>query len=61
MLDPAVLNDLRKRVLNEEPWTYEEMAAAVKEMVGARISDLETPKAKGKATKKTAADLSDLL
>ena len=60
-LDPAQLNDLRRRVLNKEPWTEAELTEAIKARVADRIANLETPKAKGKSTKKPAADLSDLL
>jgi hypothetical protein len=60
-LDPNELNDLRRRVLENKPWTEEELAAAIKARVADRIANLETPKPKGRATKKTTADLSDLL
>jgi hypothetical protein len=60
-LDPNQLNDLRRRVLQNEPWTEEELTKAIKERVADRIANLETPKPKGRASKKTTADLSDLL
>lgn len=61
-LDPAKLQDLRQRVLNEQPWTEEEMALAIREMCQDRLNNLEMPKAKGKAsTKKPATSLDDLL
>jgi len=61
MLTAEQLNDLRKRVLANEPYTYEELAAAVKQQIADRLSAFEVvPKAKGKA-KSTPVNLDDLI
>jgi hypothetical protein len=61
-LDPAQLNDLRRRVLEGKEWTKEELVAAIKEGVKDRIENLSMPKAAKKtATKKSNIDLNDLL
>lgn len=60
-LDPNQLNDLRRRVLEGKPWTEQELTEAINRRVADRIQNLETPKPKGRSTKKPTADLSDLL
>jgi hypothetical protein len=60
-LEPEKLNDLRRRVLNNEPWTEEECSKAILEMIGDRVANITPTKAKAKSTKKTAANLDDLL
>lgn len=55
------LNDLRKRVLDGQPYTREELAEAVRQLVGDRLS--QAPKAaepKGKS-KPSPVNLDDLL
>ena len=63
MPTPEQLNDLRRRVLNNEPFTEEEYTAAVKQMVAARVQEIAapTPKTKAKAVSKPVASLDDLL
>jgi len=58
MLSPEKLNDLRKRVLADEPYTHEELAAAVKQQISDRLAAFETPtKAKSKAKPVNLDDL----
>lgn len=59
-LSPDQLNDLRKRVLADEPYTYDELAAAVKQQIADRISAFEAP---SKTTKSKAkpVNLDDLI
>lgn len=56
-LSPEQLNDLRKRVLANEPFTYEELAEAVKKQIAERLSSFEAPKPKGKAKPVNLDDL----
>ncbi len=59
MLDSTQLNDLRKRVLANEPYTNEELAAAVKQLIADRLASFEAPtKSKSKAK---AVSLDDLV
>lgn len=52
------INDLRKRVLANEPFTYDELAAAVKQAIADRLSSFEAPaKPKGKAKPVNLDDL----
>lgn len=60
MLDADKINDLRKRVLNNEPWTYDELAAAVKQVIAERISAFEAPSKTTKAKPKPV-NLDDLI
>lgn len=56
------LNDLRRRYLNGEPWTREELKSAIHTMIGDRINEVQN--ASVKTTKKTKAapvSLDDLL
>jgi hypothetical protein len=58
MLTPDKLNDLRKRVLANEPYTYQELAEAVKALISDRLSSFEKPaKSKSKATPVNLDDL----
>jgi hypothetical protein len=58
MLKPEELNDLRKRVLAGEGFTYEELSQAVKQMIADRLSNFEKPtKAKAKSTPVNLDDL----
>ena len=58
MLTADKLNDLRKRVLANEPYTYEELAAAIKVLIADRLSAFEKPaKPKGKPTPVNLDDL----
>jgi len=59
MLTSDTLNDLRKRVLADEPWTYEELAAAIKSLISERLNSFEKP-AKSKS-KPTPVNLDDLI
>lgn len=61
-MDAAVINDLRTRVLEDKPVTKEELAAAIRLMVGERAT-AAAPKAKGKSTAKakSAISLDDLV
>lgn len=61
-MTPEKLNDLRRRVLNSEPIDEAEYAAAVREMVSARVTAIQapTPAKKTKAPTK-AISLDDLL
>lgn len=54
------LNDLRKRVLANEPYTYEELAEAVKTLITDRLNAFEKP-AKTSKSKATPVNLDDLL
>lgn len=60
-LDPVVINDLRKRILANEPYTLEECATAVREMVSDRVHVMEQPKKKAKSTAKSTMSLDDFL
>lgn len=60
MLTSDQLNDLRKRVLANEPYTREELAQAVKELISERISAFERP-SKSTAKKPTPINLDDLI
>ena len=56
------LRDLRKRVLAQEPYTIDELRAAIQELSGDRLAQLT--KAATKAPRKApvkAVDLADLL
>ena len=57
MLNPEQLNDLRKRVLADEPYTHDELAAAVKHLIADRLASFEAPKAKSKAKPVNLDDL----
>ena len=53
------LNDLRKRYLNGEPWTREELKSAIRAMISNRLAQTaESVKPKAAAKK---VDLSDLM
>jgi predicted Zn-dependent peptidase len=58
MLTAEKLNDLRKRVIANEPFTYEELAAAVKQLIADRLASFEKPAAKSKPK---AVNLDDLI
>lgn len=61
-MDAIKLNDLRRKVLNNEPFTEAEYTEAVKSMIGKRVAEIEAPTPKGRTTtKKTVANLDDLL
>ena len=61
-MTPEKLNELRRRVLNNEELNQAEYAEAVKEMVRDRIAAIESPTPKkGKTTKATTVSLDDLL
>lgn len=62
-MTPERINDLRKKVLNNEPLDEAEYAQAVREMVANRIASIEHPSPKGKAktTKASTVSLDDLL
>jgi hypothetical protein len=60
-MSPDQLNDMRKRVLNNEPYTKEEFAQAMREMVGQRISEAQAPTPKAKAQKRTTIELDSLI
>lgn len=55
------LQDMRKRVLNGEPYTKEEFAQAIRAMVGERIALSTKPTNKAKSTKQPVTSLDDLL
>lgn len=48
MLTPDKLNDLRKRVLANEPYTIEELAESVRQLISERLSSFEAPAKRGK-------------
>lgn len=62
-MTPEKLNDLRKKVLNNEPISEPEYAQAVREMVAARVTAIEhpAPKARAKTTKASTVSLDDLI
>ena len=61
-MTPEKLNDLRRKVLNNEPYSEAEYTEACKEMNQARITQIEAPKPAGKkSTAKPVANLDDLL
>lgn len=53
------LNDLRRRVLENQPVTEAELAEAIRVRFGERVRQLEKPATKGKTTK--VLNLDDLL
>jgi hypothetical protein len=58
----ATTNDLRKRVLEGQPYTKEELAAHVRALVAQRIAAATAaPKAKATSKKQPTASLDDLL
>jgi hypothetical protein len=57
MLSAEKLNDMRKRVLANEPYTYEELAAAVKQLIADRLTSFEKPAPKSKAKPVNLDDL----
>lgn len=62
-MTPERLNDLRRKVLNNEPIDEAEYALAVREMVADRVASIEspTPKGKSKTIKASVVSLDDLL
>ncbi len=50
-MTPEKLNDLRKRVLENLPYTREELAEAVRSCIADRLSQVEPVKTKSTATK----------
>jgi len=58
MLEAKDLNDLRKRVLADETYTHDEIAAAVKQLISDRLASFEAPtKSKSKAKPVNLDDL----
>lgn len=55
MLDAEKINDLRRRVLNNEPWDETELAEAIRQAIGTRMDELTNPKDKGKKAKEPKA------
>lgn len=60
-MTPEQLNDMRKRVLNGEPYTKEEFSGAIRTMLAERIKVTAAPTKKAASTKKTLTDLDDLM
>lgn len=60
-MDAAQLQDMRKRVLEGQPYTKEEFAQATKAMIGDRIAKAQAPTTKAKSVKKSLVDLDDLM
>lgn len=59
-LNADQLNDLRKRILANEPYTQEECAAAVRQLIAERLSSFDA-KPKASKSKATPISLDDLI
>lgn len=59
-MEAAALNDLRKRVLNNDPVTKEELALAVRTLVGERALAAAPKAPKGKKSATPVISLDDL-